>query len=561
MDYIYARVSTDAQNETSFEVQEESVRKQLELVSNAPITIIKEVGSGKDTEGRPKFLDMLAKLQKGDIVAIYDNSRLSRNIEISLFLLREINNKGARLLCDGKFISPDNPQDFMIFNIQSSFSTYQRQIQNQKSIEGLKKKYANGDAVFVSNLFGYETHKKGKVVTATIVEEEAKIIRHCYEEYAKGCSTTKLYNELWGTALQRPFIFNSNEIREILHRPLYMGYYFLEKGNSRQATNYSKEELIPMLVKSNIYPPIVDEDLWWQVHNSWRTFRRAGSVPFERRFAPHECSGVYHCCGCKGGMSHKHRFKNGTNYDGYEFNTHTPDCKYKYRTAYDDVWVEDVTRACFYITFLHGDEVGNFFEEQKAKLYENTAELQRALDAIDAEMKEVDTKIGRVVDAITEGILDNAVAKTKMTELREKKNSYQSQREKIANDIAMQLADVDDFLEGSASEVLENFDSGRRKYYLKYVKSGLNYNTHLTLEFMNGKFFTISRPTKHRGKIDDATIEVSYRGQFQYSFTFVAKDHALILNKEPSGDMWADAEYNYIKDIESKVNTLLQDGR
>lgn len=554
MDYIYTRVSTDAQNETSFQVQEETVRNQLKMVSNSPITVIQETGSGKDTEGRPKFLDMLSKLQKGDIVAIYDNSRLGRNTEISLFLLKEITNKGARLLCDGKFIDPDNPTDFMLWSIQSSFSTYQRQIQNQKSIEGLRKKYDNGDAVFNERLFGYETIKKGKSVKAVIVEEEAKVIRYIFEQYDKGRNTNNIFNEVWGTPFERGFIMNRNSLRDYLKRPLYMGYYFTERGMTRKATNLSRAELEPLLVKSNIYPPIVDEELWWRVHNSWRTVSRVGTVPFKNRFTPHDLSGIFHCPDCGKGMAHNVR-KNQVPY--YDFGTHLPDCKTKYMTAYRADWLENIVRACFYITFLMGDEVGAFFEEQRAKMYESTNELQIALDNIDTQIKAVNTKVERIVDAITEGIIDSSNAKSKMDKLKREKQGLEEQRDNIAKDIQMKMADVDDFLEVSATEVMEDFDCKRRFYYKKFVKSGYNYHTHLTLEFMNGKTFKIYRPKRHQGTTKDSIVEVAHQGEAQFNFTYHPEVNSITILTEMTGDIWKDAELNYFKEIEEKVNNSL----
>ena len=191
MNWIYTRRSTGRQSDVSLELQEETCRRWV----TEPITPIHETGSGADNT-RPQLNYMISNLKPNDCVVIYDNSRLARNLIDSISILKSITDKGAYLICDGKRIDPNNPQDLFTFNVHSAFSDYQLLIQRQKSHEGLKKMRDDGNAIFAGDTFGYLLTKHGKNVTATIIEEEAKTIRYIFEEYAKGKAMKELEREL-----------------------------------------------------------------------------------------------------------------------------------------------------------------------------------------------------------------------------------------------------------------------------------------------------------------------------------------------------------------------------
>ena len=80
MYYGYARVSTVEQNDTSIEVQLEFLKHQAEEIGES-FTPKYEKASGKDVEGRDVLKSLLLSLKYGDILGVYDNSRVGRNTE------------------------------------------------------------------------------------------------------------------------------------------------------------------------------------------------------------------------------------------------------------------------------------------------------------------------------------------------------------------------------------------------------------------------------------------------------------------------------------------------
>ena len=521
-------------------------------------TILTETGSGASLVNRPVFMQLLSNLKEGDIVGCYDQSRISRSDVESFYILNEIKTKAARLQVNGKFIDPDDPQDRAIFGMQSIFANYQKDIQTQKSKEGRKKQFENGDAVFAGDTFGYELIRKGKTVQINIIEEEAKIVRFVLEQYAKGASLHELERKLFGTVVNRPFIFEINNLRYMIQRPIYMGYYLNEPNMQRHIMKYTEADVRAKLVKSNLYPSIVSEDLWWSCFRSYRICKRPHAIAHCYRWIKADLSGIYKCSSCGGGMTYHNRFRAelgdaGKHYPQYKFQKHFPNkCQMQKRyTAYKADWLEEISDLCFKLTFLEGGEIGMFFKEKQNELYETTNELNTAIAVIDKRIKEIDIKISRLVDAVADGLMDNEIIRPKMEKLKKEKKDVLSKKGELEKDLGSIIDDSDSWLELSAKEVLENFDNRKREFYLKYVKEGLNYYTHLTLEFMNGKKYEIQRPKRNNFHIKPSEIKVSFRGKWQFSFEYDYENHSFSVSDvnsvEESKD-WAYEEYQQLLD-------------
>lgn len=107
MIYGYARVST----------QKQDLAYQLDRLQKAGCErIIHEKKSGKDTQGRPEFLRLLASLEPGDTLLATVSDRIARDPLDMLLILREIQCVGARLkLLDQALDSVSGEADLNLF--------------------------------------------------------------------------------------------------------------------------------------------------------------------------------------------------------------------------------------------------------------------------------------------------------------------------------------------------------------------------------------------------------------------------------------------------------------
>lgn len=520
--YGYCRKSTEEQNETSFEVQERFVREHIP--SGYEVEIITETASGSSIEGRPKFKSLLERLQKDDIISVYDSSRISRNTEDALFIIRKINEKGATIMVAGKIVDPNSPIDTMLWSVQSSFDTYQRQIQNKKSREGIDAKKANGDWVLRGDLFGYKTYRtRGKTIVE-VDEEASKVVKYVYSEYLKGSSTFQISQSLENTVVptQPETLFTPCFIRRMLAKPIYMGYYSKDKLDNNKIFSMTKAELKAKLVKSNLYQPIVDEETWWKVFDNWRSLKRTHSKQYEYRYSYYEGSTVIHCPEC--GVGYMHSFKKDNRRDSvrdvYLFGKHKGKCSLNTYRWMDREYFELMMRSAFLLTMDGGIEVGGFFAEKKDKLNLGLEENVKLLESLEGMVAENKKKTDRIVDAIMEGIIDKDTVKERLGALKEEKNRLSKQMEDVNYNIRAYREDLEDVIEEESVNVVEEFihtsSTNRRTMYRKYIKEGTFDGKEFRITYGNGKEYVFTMWGNKRKNPSSMSFTVSFRGDLQY---------------------------------------------
>lgn len=520
--YCYARVSTQSQDQISPDTQAERLKKDAERLGMEYV-VIQEVGSGESMFGRPKFMKMLSDLKEGDVVGVWDQSRLSRSDEESFLIINRITEAKAKLMVNSKFLDIQDPQDRAIFGINSVFASYSRRLQLQKSREGIKKMKEDGNTIFAGDTFGYLLTRHGKNVSVSIIDEEAKAIRYVFEEYAKGKAMKELERELYGKVFHRPFKFNIQNIRPMLCRPLYIGKYFDTPGMLKHIMKYTEEEVREHLITSNLYPSIIDEDLYFEVFHRLRTSRVPHAVEYKQRWTVHVLSGLYKCADCGLGITFRNRYRDGKLFTTYVFQSHTGNCPTKYHTQFDALWLEKCTQACFLLTFLDGSRVGAFFKEQRSKLDVDSVAAREELTLIDKELEKTQAKKDRIIDAISDGLITKNDAQKKLEKIETEHHSLTERKNTIEKQLMSLNQDIDDLLRFSAQEIIDTYRGREREYYFRYVKSGINYHKYLVLEMMNGMTFEIHKPRRTNTATKPAVINVSVNGEQYYSFVFSPK--------------------------------------
>ncbi|MBY2985679.1 recombinase family protein [Rhizobium leguminosarum] len=131
MIYGYARVSTKKQDLTY----------QIERLGRAGCdSIIHEKKSGKNTQGRPEFLRLLANLEPGDTLLATVSDRIARDPLDLVLILREVESAGAHLrLLDEPYI--DTAFDFA--DVIAYFRGWVARVQRLRILENT----ANGRAM------------------------------------------------------------------------------------------------------------------------------------------------------------------------------------------------------------------------------------------------------------------------------------------------------------------------------------------------------------------------------------------------------------------------------
>ena len=108
--------------------------------------------SGKD-RNRPALAAMLDYIREGDLIKVWDISRLARDLMDLQNIITEINDKGATIqfITENLTFAPDvdNPIATMQLQMMGAFAQFERVVKRQRQLEGIaiakdKGKYSGG---------------------------------------------------------------------------------------------------------------------------------------------------------------------------------------------------------------------------------------------------------------------------------------------------------------------------------------------------------------------------------------------------------------------------------
>ncbi len=133
MIYGYARVSTKGQanDGNSLESQREQLKQNGVLEGN----IFEDSFTGTKTD-RPKFTELLGKLQAGDTLIVTKLDRFARSMTQGSELVNELINKGIKVNILNIGVMDNTPASKLIRNVFFSFAEFERDMIVERTQEG-----------------------------------------------------------------------------------------------------------------------------------------------------------------------------------------------------------------------------------------------------------------------------------------------------------------------------------------------------------------------------------------------------------------------------------------
>ena len=304
---VAARYSTDNQNPDSIEVQVQKCREWCHQ-HNVPILGIfaDEATSGmKDT--RPQYENMMMQLRQGigDMVVIYDQSRMSRKMTAWFAFRDELTAMGVQVISVtqpgiGKDLR--DPTSFLTEGSMALFNQIWALQSRQRTMEKMRFMARNGQHTGGKPALGYQV-KNGRL---EICEEEAAIVRRIFSEYASGMSYREIINGLNRDGLQtkRGNSFGNNSLHDLLHNEKYIGVLtyggapYREDG-TRNTHDKPSENAIRI---EDAIPAIIDKQVFETVQKRMSENKRqqGGRPPVKREYP---LKGRVFCGECKSAMT------------------------------------------------------------------------------------------------------------------------------------------------------------------------------------------------------------------------------------------------------------------
>lgn len=553
MYYCYSRISTAAQKETSLEVQEAFLIRQAELL-NSPYRIVREIGSGKNVEGRPQLQDLIRSVTRGDIVGCYDNSRFGRNTEENLRIAREFAEKGTRVQIGGRLLDPDNPDDELSFSLESAISTYQRKNQNKKAKASIDLKRQSGDMIITGAFYGYELRRSRGKTSAIPVEEEVRNINYVFNAFIQGVD---IYT------ISQTIKLHPNRVRNIINEPLYIGKYFIDKEMSKGKSSHPERIVEENLMNSNVYQPIVDENIFWEANRIYKMSHKPRDYSY--RNSCHELTGIFHAHCCGAGYVRSRNFCYKRAYEYYAATNHRVSCTAgkKGRLLRSD-YLETVSRLMILVALNSNVETAAFFSEQRDILYSTAGELRKEIKAKEKEIKGVQEKIDKLLDVMSESDMDMSLFKNKIDKLNTEQLSLKEELESMRKTLIIKEGSIDELIEAENLNSIDQFINDtiivRRSFYERYVKSAIVYPDRFEVLFINGKKFIVYK--RKRRFMTTARFDMYFNDERQSSGTFDLERGTVEFdqirrtdNVEPEFNDWIN---KYQNGIAEKVNQLMK---
>lgn len=265
--YILARYSTDNQNPDSIEVQVEKCTGWCSEHNLPVLDVFADyaVSGMKDT--RPQYDRMIRQLQQGgaDTVVIYDQSRMFRKLTAWFSFREQLERMGARVVSVTQpMIGGDlqDPTNFLTEGSMALFNQIWALQTRQKVIEKMRFMAKNGQHTGGVPALGYQV-VDGRL---EICEEEARIVRRIFRDYAGGMSYRQIIEGLNADGLRtragNPF--GTNSLHDLLKNEKYIGvlyYGATKKSPTGKRTAHSGKAEDAIRIDGGC-PRIIDDETW-----------------------------------------------------------------------------------------------------------------------------------------------------------------------------------------------------------------------------------------------------------------------------------------------------------
>lgn len=424
---FYARVSTEEEEQVN--ALDSQIQQDREVIASKGWELVDEYidegKSGTKIKGRNEYQRLLVDMGKDrfDVIVIKDQDRLMRNTrDWYNFLDVMVNNKiKLFMILDNKFYHTD---DALITGIKAIMAEeYSRNLSkklnnsNQRRIEKAKK----GEPVSAmgnGQTYGYRIVDKNWVIDP----EEAEIVCKIYKLYLELHSLRKVRNTMneQGYRNKKGKLFTEEVIGRVIKNEMHKGWVILNRYHRNFETK--EIEMLPeeewVIVKDD-HEPIVSDEIWDKVNNEIQSHRNKGNNKGRgRKVGDDVLSGKMFCASC-GKVLWKHQANGYTNwYCSGKMGRGSLACDKpvtlsgvqikKYLVTIADEFLDYSTIE--YSKTLLKHRTIKWLEDLRAKLT-----IPNDNSKIEAELKKLERKKAKLLDAYT----DDLISKEEFKEKRE----------------------------------------------------------------------------------------------------------------------------------------------
>ncbi|WP_420550117.1 recombinase family protein [Curvivirga sp.] len=411
---IYARHSTNKQNETSSQDQIDACSKYIEQQGWQLQGCYKdEAISGANAINRPGFLALTeaSRNKEYDLVLVEDIDRLGRNVaDVTKFNeILEHNKQELFTIYNGKV-------DAILLGVKATLDQAERKKIGEKTRRGMKANAIKGK-VASGLAYGYyicEHSQSGR----SINEEQAKIVNRIFEEYAAGITPENIAKSLNedgiagpgrnGKWLNTSIRGQGKRATGILNNELYIGSYVFNKTSFAKNPETAKREASINESDQHISVEIpelriVSDELWNNVKTRQEEIKQRSnqdgvkSALSASRRSKYISSGLLRCSHCGGayimyGKNHM-RCKNHKNGDSMCQNSQ----------SFKRVNIEERILAVLKTELVTPELIKTFTDAYMEEMNRLQSEGDATPDKIQKQIEQAEKAIANLVQSLEEG--------------------------------------------------------------------------------------------------------------------------------------------------------------
>ena len=423
---IYARYSSDSQNEQSIEGQLrvcQTFAKEMNIL--VVDTYIDRAITGT-TDNRVAFQKMLKDSAKGlfNVLIVYKLDRFARNQYESTVNRHTLRQNNVRVLSAMERI-PDTIEGDLMTTIMEGFNQYFSQELRQKVHRGIRESHLKGNSTGGNCPSGYRVENKKYI----IVEEEAAVIREVFDKYARGYKATTIMESLnqRGVRKRNGKKMDKDYLYYILHYEKYTG-----------RVTYHGETF------DNIFPRIISDEVW----------ERVAAITEDNKLAPSRKKETYGyilsgkaVCGC----CHKPlQGESGGGRNGVHYYYICPNNrKYAHTCETKSIKKQELEDAVLSATMqlLHDSDCIHEIAQTVYELHQKECVDDANLTLLKQQRVEQERAMNNMVKAIEQGII-TATTKQRLIELEEaiQKLDFEIEQERLRHYGLLSLKEIEAFI-------------------------------------------------------------------------------------------------------------------
>ena len=396
---IYARFSSDKQNEASIEGQLRECMQYAEYNGMQVIGNYIDRAFSAKTDHRPEFQHMIKDSYKNlfDIVLVWKLDRFSRDRYDSAHYKRILKKNGVRVISVTEAIS-ESPEGILLESLLEGCAEYYSAELAVKVRRGMTENALKAKANGVRAPFGYYIDGDDKY---QIDESLAPVVKEIYSLYLEGKRVKDIAKLMNARGIKnRGYDMNYNSVFRILTNRKYIGEYKFG------------DILLPDAI-----PAIIDKDTFEDVQQRLKNNKKA---PAMHRSEDDYLLTTRLFCGKCGAMmvgeigtSHtqsKYRY-----YKCNQAKKHKCDKKAVKKDWIEDLVIEEI------LSLISNDEV---IEELSDRIYEMQTEENAAVAVVKNQLSEVEKKLNKLAEAIAQGVFSSTTKKL-LDDLEEQKSNLE----------------------------------------------------------------------------------------------------------------------------------------